>query len=160
MNKKLKKIIGEEEERGENRYTRLYKSDDTAVLERGGSPSSHIADLVRKGLAYERLEAGANDPVIRNFLRTMDEIVNLRVNEATQHLYESLCQTQLFVATLFLTFTAKLDLPLNSTSQEQLDDLHDACFVQANDMLSLIMPPPPTIPSQEDPASTALTTNP
>jgi hypothetical protein len=46
---------------------------------RGGHASTATADLVRKGLVYEALAAGANDPVIKNLLRTLDLMIRHRI---------------------------------------------------------------------------------
>lgn len=145
MNKRLKSIIEDEQERGESRMTRLLKSDDAVVTQKkeaGSSYSLVIADLVHKGLAYEALEKGAKDPVIRNLLHSLNEIVRHRVEEATRPLVETVRQNQLFVATLFLTLTAKLDLPLDGGDPRQLDELQEACAAQGNHMLSVLLPPP------------------
>jgi hypothetical protein len=156
MNKQLKKIIGDEQQRGESRYTRLLKIDDDIVAQRTGSPSSEIADLVHKGLAYEALEKGANDPVLRSLLRTLDGLVKHRVEEATRPLqeavkllHEAVHQNQLFTAAFFLTITARFNFPVNNAEEEQLNELKEACATQANLMVDVILPLPP----EELPAS-------
>lgn len=147
MDKNLRKVVHmDNQKRGPNRYTRLLLEDDRVVTERGGTPSAVIADLVRKGLAYEALVAGANDPAIRNLLRTLDQIVQHRVTP----LAEALAQTQLFVATLFLTLTANFDFPLENCSDEQRADIHDLLTVHANDMLTLVTTPAADAPTQHD----------
>jgi hypothetical protein len=66
MNKNVSKAIGDDQEkRGKSRYTRLLAEDDEIVMERTNAPSTLIADLVHKGLAYESLAKGADDPAIR-----------------------------------------------------------------------------------------------
>lgn len=141
MNRKLLSIIGDDQSRGEALMTRLLKSDDEIVRQRKTTTlacSLIIADLVHKGLAYEALQQGANDPVLRILLRTMDELIRRRIDEAVRPLQQRLGQTQLFITTLFLTVMLKLDLPLEGMSQAELDEIHDTCAEQANDMLCAI----------------------
>jgi hypothetical protein len=146
MNKNLKKVVGEDNrKRGTNRYTRLLLEDDRIIAERDGTPSAVIADLVHKGLSYEALAAGANDPVIRNLLRIFDQMIQHRVTplaEALAASQRSLEQTQLFVATLFLTVTAKFDFPLENCSEEVHAVIHEMLTVHANHMLTAITSPP------------------
>lgn len=155
MNKDLKKVVGEDNHnRGPNRYTRLLLDDDQVVMKRGGKTSAVIADLVRKGLSYEALAAGANDPVIRNLLRTFDQIVQHRIAplaEALETSQRSLQQTQLFIATLFLTLTAKFDFPLENCSDDVRADIHEMLTVHANDMLVLATGPAVETPTQHEP---------
>ena len=76
MNKNVSKAIGDDQEkRAKPRYTRLLLDDDRQVMERTDAPSTLIADLVHKGLAYEALAKGADDPTIRNLLRTFDQMI-------------------------------------------------------------------------------------
>jgi hypothetical protein len=152
MDKNLRKIIGEDKtlQRGPNRYTRVLEEDDKIVVERGGAPSTVIADLVHKGLAYEALASGADDPAIRNLLRVFDQMIQHRIApvvDCLQSAQQSLDQTRLFIATLFLTVTVKFEFPLESCSQEDLDDLHELLTTPANDRLTLITNPPATLSS-------------
>lgn len=144
MNKKLKKVLGEDDQqRGEPRYTRLLLEDDKIVAERGGTPSAVISDLVHKGLAYEALQRGADDPVIRGLLRTFDQLIRHRLDPLAESLRQSqaeVARLQLFVAALFMTLAAKLDFPLENADEQTLDDLHDGCAGPANQMLALVMP--------------------
>lgn len=163
MDKNLRKVVGEDNlKRGPNRYTRLLFDDDNVVSERserGATPSAVIADLVHKGLAYEALAAGANDPVIRNLLRTFDQMIQHRVAplaEALAASQRSLQQTQLFIATLFLTATAKFDFPLENCSDEEREEIHELLTVHANDMLNVATTPlPDDTPTHEPPVPTA-----
>jgi hypothetical protein len=142
MNKKLKAIIEDKEERGEGRMTRLLLSDDKIVEQRKGAGSTYslvIAELVPKGLRYEALEKGAGDPVLRNLLRTVDQLVVHRLEESLLPLRTSLGQSQLFLATVFLTIAAKLNFPIQTSNPEALNDLTNACMPQANEMLTLIV---------------------
>jgi hypothetical protein len=142
MDKNLKKVVGaDNRKRGPNRYTRLLLNDDHVVTSRGGPPSAVIADLVRKGLAYEGLAAGADDPAITNLLRTLDQIVQHRIAplaEALAASQRSLEQTQVFVASLFLTFAAGFEFPLENCSEDERADIHETLAAHANDMLALV----------------------
>jgi hypothetical protein len=155
MDKNLKKVVGEDNrKRGPNRYARLLLDDDQVVMSRGSTPSTVIADLVRKGLAYEALAAGANDPTVRSFLRTLDQIVHHRLSplaEALATTQQSLQQTQLFLATLFLTVTAKFDFPLENCSEDERADIHELLTVHANDMLTAVTTPAADTPAQQPP---------
>jgi hypothetical protein len=86
----LKRVVsGDDQKRGPNCYAHPLLDDDQVVTERGGTPSAVISDLVRKGLAYEALAAGANDPVIRNLLRTFDQLIRHRVAPPAEALVTS-----------------------------------------------------------------------
>lgn len=165
MNRKLKKVLGEDDqqrgERGDSRYTRLLLEDDKIVAGRDGKPAAVIADLVHKGLAYEALLKGADDPAIRGLLRTFDQIIQHRLEPLAEQLRRSDAEVhrlQLFVAALFMTLTAKLDFPLENADEQTLDDLHGGCAGPANDMLALVMPPPPQPDAAHTPAQTGTAT--
>lgn len=147
MKRKLKRALGEDDQpRGESRYTRLLLEDDKIAAERDGTPSAVISDLVHKGLAYEALQRGADDPAIRGLLRTFDHIIEHRLDPLAESLRQAQAETarlQLFVATLFIALNAKLDFPLENADEQTLDDLHEGCAGPANQMLSLVMPQTP-----------------
>ena len=156
MDKNLKKVVGgDNRKRGPNRYTRLLLNDDHIVMSRGGPPSAVIADLVRKDLAYEALAAGADDTAIRNLLRIFDQIVQHRVvplAEALATSQRSLGQTQIFVASLFLTFAAKFEFPLENCSEDERADIHETLAAHTNDMLTFVTSPTavPPEPREQD----------
>jgi hypothetical protein len=145
MNKNLAKVVGDDQEkRAKPRYTRLLVDDDRQVMERTDAPSTLIADLVHKGLAYEALARGADDPVIRNLLRTFDQIIQHRLTPVMAALDESRrahLQTQTFIACLFLTMTARFEFPLENCSDDDRDEIHELLTVPANDMLTLATTP-------------------
>jgi hypothetical protein len=156
MQKNLKRVIEplDEQERGESSYTRLLKEDDRIVRERPGKPSIVIADLVHKGLLYEALQKGTGDPAIRNLLRTLDGVIQHRIEEATKPLMDAVRQNRLFTSALFLTIAAKLTYPLEIENASITDALTQACTPQANDMFDLVMDalesqPQPTIPPEQ-----------
>jgi hypothetical protein len=164
MKKSLSKVVGEDTpKRGPGRYARLLLNDDRIVMDRGASahstPSTIIADLVRKGLAYEALEMGADDPVIRNLLRTIDQMVQHRVTPlsdaleasqlALQQTQLAVQQTQIFIASLFLTLTAKFEFPLENCSEQERANMHEQLTVHANDMLTIVTTPT-TNPKHDD----------
>jgi hypothetical protein len=141
MNKNLQRVIEppDEQEKGMSSYTRLLKEDDKIVRERQGKLSNIIADLVHKGLLYEALQKGTGDPVIRNLLRTLDGVVQHRIDEATkpirdalQPLADAVRQNRLFTSALFLTIAAKLTYPLEIENASITDALTQACTPQAN----------------------------
>ena len=142
MNKNVSKAIADDQEkRAKPRYTRLLLDDDRQVMERTDAPSTLIADLVHKGLAYEALAKGADDPTIRNLLRTFDQMLQHRLTPLTEALQKSQqahLQTQSFLACLFLALTAGFEFPLENCAEDERAELHELLTVPANDMLTLI----------------------
>jgi hypothetical protein len=99
----------------------LLLDDDQQVMERTYTPSTLIADLVHKGLAYEALAKGADDPVLASLQESR-----------RAHL-----QTQIFVACLFLTLTAKFEFPLENCNDDERAEIHELLTVPANELLTL-----------------------
>jgi hypothetical protein len=76
--------------------------------------------------------------------------------EALADTQRSLRQTQLFLATLFLTMAVKFDFPLENCSEEERADIHEMLVVHANDMLALATSPPRRRPPNTNRRPTAL----
>ncbi len=139
MNKRLKSILQEDTQYGESRTVRLRKTDDLEIANRSGKASPLIAELVHKGLAYERLEKGAKDTVVRQLLRDLNEIVSHHVKEATAPLSAQLAQTNLFLAASFASFFAGLNYPgIGDLTDAQKNGLYQTCLQPTNQMMDLL----------------------
>ena len=164
MNKNVSKSIGDDQEkRAKPRYTRLLLDDDRQVMERTDAPSTLIADLVHKGLAYEALAKGADDPTIRNLLRTFDQMIRhclTPLTEALQKSQQAHLQTQSFLACLFLTLTAGFEFPLENCAEGERAELHELLTVPANDMLTLITGSGAPVTTLHENVQTPLTASP
>jgi hypothetical protein len=67
-------------------------------------------------------------------------------------------QTQLFVAGLFLTFTAKFEFTLENCSEEERADIHEQLAGHASDMPTLVTAPAadPLQPHEQEPLPPAI----
>ncbi len=139
MNKRLKTILQEDIQLAEPRAVRLRKSDDDEIKRRGGKVSPLLADLVHKGLAYERLENGAADPVVRQLLRELNDIVSHHIHESTAHFKDQLAQTNLFLAAFFASTFAELKFPvIENLTDAQRTGLFQTCLKPTDQMLDLL----------------------
>lgn len=138
---------------GDRRWTRLSQDADRDVLALATDDypvANVIRDLVDEALHVRHLNKAGRHPAVRELLRTFDEIINVRVQQATLPLSQRIArveaqqnQTNRFLAAIFLTMTEKFEF-VPDTPDEAMDrDLFVACVVEANEMSKLILEPPP-----------------
>ena len=125
-----------------------------------------IRDLVDEALHVRHLNKAGRHPAVRELLRTFDEIINVRVNGATEPLARRLsliesqsAQANRFLAALFITVTGKLEFTTDTSDAELEEALFAACAGEANLMTQLLVsrmapqpppPPEPTTPTLRD----------
>lgn len=151
--KRINAILAPDTELGSRRNTRLHSSDDAEVARRtaaGETESAIIRKLTHKGLAYERLENGAADPVVRQLLRELNNIVSHHTHESTAQLKDQLAQanlffkdqlaqTNLFLAAFFASTFADVKFPvIEGLTDAQRTGLFQTCLKPTNQMLDLL----------------------
>lgn len=148
---------------GDRRWTRLSKDADRDVLALVNDDypvANVIRDLVDEALHVRHLNRAGRHPAVRELLRTFDEIINSRVQQAMPPLQQRLdlmearqVQTNRFLSALFITLTEKFEFSAETSDEEADARLYSACAGEANEMTRLILTPQAnaTIPPRDPP---------
>jgi hypothetical protein len=142
---------------GDRRWTRLSKDADQDVLDLATDDypvANVIRDLVDEALHVRHLNKAGRHPAVRELLRTFDEIVNVRAQQAAEPLARRVAEiearqdrTNRFLAAIFLTMTEKFEFALDDAPDQETDiALFAACAEEANEMSKLILGPQPDAP--------------
>ena len=152
---------------GERRWTRLSKDAEQDVLDLATVDypvANVIRDLVDEALHVRHLNKAGRHPAVRELLRTFDEIINVRVQQAagplSQHvarLEAQVAQANRFLAAFFLTHTEKFVFTTDKSDQELENSLFVACADEANAMTQVILRREPVVaPTESSQASLRL----
>jgi hypothetical protein len=126
----------QKEDKGPSRYTRLSAESDrfiqSQINQSGGElkESTVIAELVDYAVKVRGLEAAAENPAVRELLRTIDDLMSLRVGESEdrmlQHLRVELFSVRRLLATVLMTNHCSmklLEVYLSSRKPDQIRSL-------------------------------------
>lgn len=157
--KRIANIIGDKSDIGERIWTRLWKDDErevTQLITDDKSQSTVVRDLVSEALHAKRLKQAGRNPAIRELLKTFDEMISVRVQQATQPLAQRVARieaeqrrTNRFLAAIFLTMTEKFEFAPDEPDEATDRALFAACADEANEMSKLILEPQPDTPADD-----------
>lgn len=138
---------------GPTRFTRLSKDSDGEVMSlvtEDYSQANVIRDLVDEALHVRHLNKAGRHPAVRELLRTFDEIINVRVHQATLPLSQRAArieaqqnQANRFLAAIFLTMTEKFEFVPDAPDEAMDRALYAVCAEEANEMTKFILEPQP-----------------